>query len=282
MAVVCLSLICRVFDVDCMGLRHSRRVRRGLARLAGLLAGLLVVGHAFGVTDEIQVYLDDINAPGTRGLQLHINTTPNGRDKPEYKGEIPPNHGLRLTPEFSWGLTDTLESGLYIPTQRDAAGGYYLGGAKVRLKWIPVHAPDEGGWYFGANGELSHLTKKFSVSPTDFELRLIGGYRNRDWIFGFNPIIEWDFADGHLAPPPEATYAFKVARTVAEGMALGLEYYVDTGKLGSPRPTDDQNRTLYLAMDLDRKPWVINFGIGRGLTGATDRWTVKAIIDIPF
>ncbi len=29
-------------------------------------------------------------------------------------------------------------------------------------------------------------------------------------------------------------------------------------------------------------PCAFNVGIGRGLTGATDRWTLKTIIEIPF
>jgi hypothetical protein len=33
---------------------------------------------------------------------------------------------------------------------------------------------------------------------------------------------------------------------------------------------------------VDREPWAVNFGVGRGLNAATDRWTVKAIVDLPF
>jgi hypothetical protein len=35
-------------------------------------------------------------------------------------------------------------------------------------------------------------------------------------------------------------------------------------------------------MDYDRKPWSFNLGIGRGLTTAADRWTIKAIFEVPF
>jgi len=33
---------------------------------------------------------------------------------------------------------------------------------------------------------------------------------------------------------------------------------------------------------VDREPWVFNLGIGKGLTDATDRWTIKAIFELPF
>ena len=35
-------------------------------------------------------------------------------------------------------------------------------------------------------------------------------------------------------------------------------------------------------IDVDMKPLVFNFGVGRGLTEASDKWTVKAIIEVPL
>ena len=251
-------------------------------RSSVLLAALLASAAAAASTDEIQVYTDDINAVGERGLELHVNTTPRGRSKPDYAGEIPPQHGMRVTPEFSWGITETLETGLYLPAMRDADGNYFLGGAKLRLKWVPQRAAEQGGWYFGANGEISNLTKKFSESRASTELRVMAGYRTRDWIIGFNPIFDWALSSGFRDSRPDTTYSWKAAHSVAEGVALGLEYYRDVGKLGRSPPIDQQDHVLYLALDVDRKPWVFNIGIGRGLTGGADAWTLKTIIDIPF
>jgi hypothetical protein len=69
---------------------------------------------------------------------------------------------------------------------------------------------------------------------------------------------------------------------VMPGIALGFEYYDGIGKLANPQPGSLQDRTLYVTLDVDRKPWVFNFGVGRGMNGATDRWTLKAIIEVPF
>ena len=66
--------------------------------------------------DEIQVYADDINKPGAAGLELHVNTTPKGTNRPAYPSEITTHHGLRVTPEFSYGLSHDFEAGLYLPT----------------------------------------------------------------------------------------------------------------------------------------------------------------------
>jgi hypothetical protein len=149
--------------------------------LCGFLCGLILIPSIAGaaLSDEIQVYTDDINAPGEFGLELHINTTPKGRRVPDYPGEVVPNHGLRITPEFSYGLTKTWEAGLYIPTNRDPSGSVSVAGAKLRLKWLPIRpAADEAGWFAGANGELSRLQQKFSQSRDAFELRIMNGYRD--------------------------------------------------------------------------------------------------------
>ena len=69
---------------------------------------------------------------------------------------------------------------------------------------------------------------------------------------------------------------------VRPGIAFGFEHYVGVGKLAHPLPKDEQEQTFYLTLDVDRKPWIFNIGIGRGLTPATDRWTLKAIFEVPL
>ena len=64
--------------------------------------------------DEIQVYDDEINAKGESSLELHINSTPRGVQTQSYPGEVMNNNGVRVTPEFAYGLGHNLEAGLYI------------------------------------------------------------------------------------------------------------------------------------------------------------------------
>ena len=114
-------------------------LRFGVVAIMIFAAALLPV-RAFAINDEIQVYTDDINEPGERGLELHVNTTPRGRKTPEYPGDLPPYRGLRLTPEFSWGLTKTLEAGLYLPMATSAQGDVARWTLRDRERqWIESH-----------------------------------------------------------------------------------------------------------------------------------------------
>ena len=261
---------------------HAKGRIGSLLRLALLGACLCRAPGALAIVDEIQVYTDDLDARGESGLELHINTTPSGRSTPDYPGDVPPYHGVRITPEFSWGLGHDLDWGLYLPTTTDSDGHFYFGGGKLRVKWLPLRAAEGGsGWYAGINNELSDLNKSFSDSRWSDEVRFIGGFRGANWLIGVNPIFEWGLSPGFRGSP-DFTLAWKAMVDLARGFSVGAEYYQDYGPLSNRLPGDQQNRTLYAVMEIERKAWTLNFGVGRGLTPATDDWTVKAIVGISF
>ena len=237
------------------------------------LLAFVLTDAAAALPDEIQVYTDDLENPGERGVELHVNATPSGRTTPGYPGELGPGGGLRVTPEISWGLAPGWDWGLYLPMARSGEGTNYLAGTKLRLKWVPLR-PAEGaaGAFAGINGEISFVERRFEEARRSVELRPIVGYRNDDWLLSFNPIVGADLAGsqkGVLTFSP----AFKAARSIGDGNMLGVEYYSELGRLSHFLPQDDQSHTLYLVFDTR----TLNFGIGRGLNGATDRWTIKAI-----
>ena len=247
---------------------------------AALLA--LASPHAHAIVDEIQVYTDDVDARGESGLELHVNTTPRGRKTPDYEGDVPPYRSTRITPEFSWGLGHDMDWGVYLPTVVDRDGRWYASGAKLRFKWMPLHpAGDPGGWYAGANIELSRLSKQYSDSPWSTELRLITGYHASDWLVGVNAIPEWGLSKGFRGSP-DFELAWKAVHRVAGPVSMGLEYYNGYGTLDNRLAGPEQDRTLYLVAEYEAKSWSLNFGVGHGLTPASDNVTVKAIVGIEF
>jgi len=238
----------------------------------------LAAANAYAVLpDEIQVYTDDVEAVGARGIELHVNTTPNGRSRPDYPGELAPHHGLRLTPEISYGIARDWDGGLYLPFVRGAEGTLYFAGPRFRLKWMPLR-PAEGaaGYFLGVNGELSFVERRFEEARRTAELRPILGYRNDAWLVSFNPILAFDLA-GEQKGVAFFAPAFKLARSVGERRALGIEYYAELGRPSHFAPRAEQAHTLYLVADTEGSPG-LNFGIGRGFSGAADRWTIKAIV----
>lgn len=232
--------------------------------------------------DEIQVYDDAINEPGEFGLELHVNTTPTGRGFPNYPGEVPPRHALRITPEFSWGLTRTVELGLYVPTALRPGGQYDFAGGKLRLKWLPLQPENGRGAFAGVNFELSRLAHRYSESHLSGESRFIFGWRSPEWLLAVNPVLGFDLSPGFRGQRPDFDVGVKVTRRLTEELNGGIEYYTGRGPFGRPLPWQQQDNRVFVVFDVDRKPVPFNIGIGYGLTQAADRWTVKAIFEIPM
>lgn len=259
---------------------------RSVVLATALLGGLAAtpVTQA-ALQDEIQVYDDGINDVGEFGVELHINTTPSGSAAPNYPGEVVSLHGLRLTPEFSWGLSRTIELGLYVPTVMDAQGSYQFAGLKGRIKWLPIQ-PDAalGGWFAGVNFELAHVKPEYDQANYSTETKLIGGYRGRHSLISTNLNVGTDIEGPNSSQRPELSFSVKAAHALAAHPTLspGVELYTDLGRVDHPVADKDQDRRLFLTLDLDRKPWEFSFGIGRGLTPVADTWTLKMITEIPF
>lgn len=249
--------------------------------MAVALSGFALPAQAV-LPDEIQVYTGDINAPGQFGLELHLNTTPSGIGEPSYPNEVTTPHGWRATAEFSYGLTPSVELGLYVPTTLTRENTYYVTGPKLRVKWMPVRPVDDVGQFAGINVELAHVAGRFEQSQNAVELRPIYGYQNAQWLWAVNPVLDWNLSGPGSSGVPEAAPSFKIARTVMTGIRAGVEYYAGLGPINHIAPLHEQQHTVFLAFDVDLKPFVFNFGIGRGLTRATDRWTLKWIFEIPL
>jgi hypothetical protein len=263
-------------------------VPRGRAAALRLLRGLVAAGLLAGrpagaaLEDEIQVYLDDLDAPREWGLEVHLNTTPSGSTMPAYPGEVVSAHGTRLTQELSYGLGGGFEAGLYVPAVIEPGGHPDLAGAKLRLKWLPVAGGAEhDGWFAGANLELARVPQRYEQSRWGSELRLIAGRRAAGWTLGMNPVFAWALGAGGRATP-DFELGLKAARDVARGVALGAEYYAGLGPVDAVPGWRDQDHRLYATLDVDRAPWVFNVGVGYGLSAAADRWTVKLIVEVPL
>lgn len=254
---------------------------RGLKPAACAAATLLALqGTAHAASEEIQVYLDDLSSPGQFGVDVHNNYAISGLKQPEYPGQRPAHHAYRLTPEFYYGITKTLELGLYVLTARYADGTSQVDGSKLRLKYIAPH-DENTGVFWGLNLEIGRTRTSVSETPWNGQLKGIIGWRGAGWTLGANPNLDWSLSKG--GGPVMASLDLKVARKVSERSDLGVELYND---LGPARRLDALNRnskTLYLALDHELPGEVdLNLGIGRGLNNDGDRWVLKFIVGTHF
>ena len=136
---------------------------------------------ASAAPEEIQVYIDDMTPPGSFGTDVHNNYVVSGSGTPEYPGAEPPAHVYRLTPEFYYGFSDTIELGLYALTTTQPGGPPNFDGAKVRVKYIAPHDTEQGP-FWGANLEIGDTSLRVSPEPWGTELKGIYGYRSEPWL----------------------------------------------------------------------------------------------------
>jgi hypothetical protein len=253
---------------------------RDLAGAGVLCLGAILCLPVLAAPDEIQVYLDDINAPGKTGIELHLNYVPKGRTTPDHPGEIPPHHVFRATPEFSFGLRPNWDVGLYLPTEVAPGGNAYLDGVRLRLKYL-ASAETTAPFFYGANVEVGRVPTRISEDRYASELRGILGYRDGPWLYAVNPIVGWALSGPDKSSTPDFILNFKIARQFNGEWSFGIETYSGFGRINNIASSSQQDHVFYLVADFERKDFGVNFGIGRGLTDASDERVVKAILSIP-
>jgi hypothetical protein len=257
--------------------KHKRRWHwRSLPWLTAL-AVLAPQARRAHATDEIQVYNAGIANVGQFTIQQHLNYIPLGVKDAPFPGGIISNNSINGTPEFAYGVTDWWELGLYLPFSiKDQT--FYSNAFKVRTLFVSPHA-DQRDFFYGVNFEFSNETPPFAQTRFAMEIRPIIGVRNSDYEFIVNPIIDTSFGrygETDFAP------AARLARKFGPDLYAGFEYYGDFGKIGDFKAVEEQQHTLFAVTDFKLGVLDVNFGVGYGLTPASDRWVVKAILGYAF
>jgi peptidoglycan hydrolase-like protein with peptidoglycan-binding domain len=218
--------------------------------------------------NEIQVYGSATTPKYTTLVELHNNYTFKGpKFNPDY-------HPFLQTLEVTTGISENFEFGFYIFTYNNNGKTQYTG-SNIRPR---VKAPDE--WNLPIGLSLSSEIG-CSIDPTT---------QNNDWgaeirpildktmgahYFSFNPNIGVSFTNKEYLFEPN----FKYAYSTSPKANLGFEYYGNTGKIFNPYKLPEQEHQLYLVVDLFLHPlYEFNFGIGKGLTDASNGTTVKCYI----
>jgi hypothetical protein len=253
---------------------------RSPARLLALLVLALVAApHIVAAqTDEIQVYDGGLAGTGRFNLTLHNNFTPVGLKTPAFPGALLADQSLNGVPEWAYGVTSWFEAGLYLPLYsigtRAAHRRAMLDGAKLRLLFAVPHA-DDRTFFYGVNFEFSYNAKHWDPTRVTSEIRPIIGWHLHRLDIIVNPIFDTSY-DGlenlDLAP------ATRIAWDLSSTWALAVEEYDDFGPLHQFYAGNQQGHQLYAVVDRSSKALQIEAGVGFGLTGASDRMTLKLIL----
>jgi len=253
--------------------------RRGVVRQL-LFAGLVLAAAASLAlaADEIQVYNAEIAELGQFTVEYHFNYTFDSHRPPDFPGGLVPNHALNGTPEFAYGVTDWFEAGLYIPWAVDGQGNYLSNNFKLRTLFVTPDA-EKKDFFYGLNFEYDFPGPAFGQTHFAMELRPIIGWRNPDWEFIVNPIIDMAFGKlGEIDFLP----AVRLARKLAEDTFLAVEYYGDVGPPGNLLPLQQQQHQLFGVVDFKVGDIDVDFGLGYGLTSGSDRLVAKMILEYAF
>ncbi len=254
-------------------------VRRLAFAIPALLV-LTVAGHAAAAPEEIQVYEDDMDKLGTFGLDVHNSYVWGPPSDLQYPGEQQPDYRYRATPEWSYGLTQNVELGLYLPLAEISNGALDIDGLKGRIKFI-APKPANQDWYWGVNFELGAVNKRLDVNPWNAELKGIVGWRHGRWDLAFNTNIDW-VVSGPRQSSPSVQFATKASYKVSKELALGIESYNGVGAFDRFLSPAGQGHSTFLTADTSFGDWGLNVGVGHGYSGEPDHWIFKFILTIPI
>ena len=243
--------------------------------LAGLCLAVILPSLASAQADEIQVYDGGLAAKGTFNLTLHNNYIAKGLTEPAFPGAVVADQSWNGVPEWAFGVTDWFEAGLYLPVYSlDKDLGFGIDGVKLRALFAAPNGADRK-FVYGANFEFSYNAKRWDTTRITSEVRPIIGWHFKTFDLIFNPIIDTAYDGfGNLEFVP----AMRVAFNVAPKWQAAVEHYANYGHFNDFHSKEEQSHKSTRWSITRGRPGTVEFGVGFGLTDASDDLTFKMIL----
>jgi hypothetical protein len=254
--------------------------------LRHLIAAIVFLGCSAPVVRaqgnyEVQVYGSDLVPKAVTMVELHSNFTVSG-SKEKVDGVLPTNHQEHETVEITHGFNEWFETGFYIFTNIQPDGSWQYVGSHIRPRFsVPerYHLPVG----LSISNEIGWQRPNFSLDTWTWEIRPIVDKKIGKWYLAFNPTFDLALHGPSTANGLEFSPNFKFGYDLTKKVAMGLEYYGAYGPVTGFDPLRDQQQQILPAVDIDfGKNWEFNFGVGVGVTQATDHLLVKAILGYRF
>ena len=244
--------------------------------LAAIAVALVTVpGVALAQSDEIQVYDGGIAERGVFNLTWHNNFTPKG-SKAAFPGGLSNDKNLNGVTEWAYGVTDWFEAGLYLPLYSVSKDrGPTINGGKIRLLFAVPHA-DDRKFFYAANFEFSYNSKHWDERRYTSEIRPIIGWHLHPVDIIVNPILDNSYYGGFKSL--DFAPATRVAYNFSPKWALAIEEYADYGPLRGIVSFGEQSHQFFGVFNRSTKFADIEAGVGIGVTGASDKVTLKLML----
>jgi hypothetical protein len=214
-------------------------------------------------------------------VEMHSNFTASGT-KGVVDGVLPTNHAEHQTLEITHGFNRWFETGFYQFTSIQPDGSWRWVGTHIRPR---VAIPESYNLPVGLSlsTEIGYQRPIFSPDTWTIELRPIVDKKIRKLYMAFNPTLDMSLHGPGKKDNPDFSPNVKVSYDIVKQVAFGLEYYGAYGRLTSFDASRDTQQMFIPAVDIDFGPnWEFNFGVGVGVTQATDHLLVKAILGYRF
>ncbi|MDO9707743.1 hypothetical protein [Paracraurococcus lichenis] len=246
-----------------------------MRRLALLLLCLAALPARAAVFDEFQVFDGRITEPRGFDLNFHLNFGRKGIHEP---GEGAPRNGALFTAEIGYVTAPWHEVALYLPVAKEFSGDVFGGGFKLRNSFVVPGAGDRP-LALGFDVELRNQSYRFTSADWGVTLRPIIDLRRGPWQLILNPGVEFPLGrEGPIFAP-----AVRGVLQVSERAWLGLEHYMDFERIDRPAKPAGQAHQLFVTTDYKiSERFALQFGLGHGLTHASDRWLGKVILSVDF
>jgi len=230
---------------------------------------------------EIQVYGSETVAPWHTMVELHSNVAAQGTTRTE-DGLVRTQGAFHETLEITQGWTPWFETGFYVFTSIQPDSTWEWVGDHIRPR---VRAPE--GWHLpvglSLSTEIGYQRREFSTDTWTLEIRPIIDKQWGPWYVSVNPVFGLSIKGENAGKGLDFSPSFKVSYDVTPVITAGIEYYGALGLVGNFDRLKDQQHQIFPVIDLNLGPrWEFNFGVGIGLTPATDRLIVKMILGYRF
>ena len=185
--------------------------------------------------------------------------------------------------EVEYGLTDRWAISAYADFQDPRGENFEYVGARAVVTRYRFFEPDQRFLDAAIYVEYVLPNHQFSEGQEKIEFRLILEKNLYPIVFLFNPIFEKDVSGPGVEDGLEFEYAAGGYFAVNRRVTLGVEFYGATGSLNNFKSPEDQQHYIFPAARLKLYPgFLVDLGVGFGLTQASDDLTSKAIFEYEF